>query len=150
MRASEPTSARLRDLIFKANEETFRAWNAHDAAAVAAVFAPDAVVVDVLTGETITGREAIRARTASLFEAFPDLSMTRVMLLIDAATNADQWVMRGTHRGLSLGIPPGGRRFEVRGATFSEFDQAGLVVRDTNYVDVAVLLTQISPVQAEG
>ena len=72
------------------------------------------------------------------------------MLLIDAATNADQWVMRGTHRGPFLGISPSGRRFEVRGATFSEFDQAGLVVRDTNYVDVAALLAQISPVQAEG
>jgi steroid delta-isomerase-like uncharacterized protein len=136
---------RMRQLIRKANEETFRSWNAHDARAVAAVFAEDAIVEDVITRELLRGREAIRARTASLFDAFPDLTMTRVMLLIDGTTNADQWVMRGTHRGPFLGITPTGRSFEIRGATYSEFDQSGLVIRDTNYVDVTSLLAQISP-----
>jgi steroid delta-isomerase-like uncharacterized protein len=141
-----PDSAeRMRRLIRTANEETFRAWNAHDASAVAAVFAEDAIVEDVITREVLRGREAIRARTASLFDAFPDLALTRVMLLIDGTTNADQWVMRGTHRRPFLGIAPTGRAFEVRGATYSEFDETGLVVRDTNYVDVASLLAQISP-----
>jgi steroid delta-isomerase-like uncharacterized protein len=143
--SSADSADRMRRLIRNANEETFRAWNAHDASAVAAVFAEDAIVEDVITRELVRGREAIRARTASLFAAFPDLTLTRVMLLIDGTTNADQWVMRGTHRGPFLGMAPTGRSFEIRGATYSEFDESGLVVRDTNYVDVASLVAQISP-----
>ncbi len=65
------------------------------------------------------------------------------MLLIEGHTNADQWLMSGTHRGTYLGLALSGRRFEVRGATFSEFDAHGLVVRDTNYVDVRALLAQL-------
>jgi steroid delta-isomerase-like uncharacterized protein len=133
----------MRDRILAANEATFGAWNAHDADAVAAVFAEDAELVDAATGDVVRGRAAIRARTAALFAAFPDLRLERRMLLIDARTNADQWVMTGTHRGAYLGLAPSGRRFELRGATFSEFDGAGLVVRDTNYVDARSLLVQL-------
>jgi steroid delta-isomerase-like uncharacterized protein len=133
----------MRDRILAANEATFRAWNAHDPDAVAAVFAEDAELVDAATGAVVRGRAAVRARTAALFAAFPDLRLERRMLLIDARTNADQWVMSGTHRGPYLGLAPGGRRFELRGATFSEFDADGLVVRDTNYVDARSLLAQL-------
>ena len=51
--------------------------------------------------------------------------------------------MTGTHTGDYLGIAPTGRGVEVRGATFSEFGDDGLVVRDTHYVDVASLLRQL-------
>jgi steroid delta-isomerase-like uncharacterized protein len=131
------------DRVLAANEETFRAWNAHDADAVAAVFAEDAEIVDVMTGEVVRGRAAIRTRTAGILAAFPDLRLARRMLLIDGPTNADQWVMTGTHRGEYLGIAPTGRAVEVRGATFSQFDERGLVTRDTNYVDVRALLAQL-------
>jgi steroid delta-isomerase-like uncharacterized protein len=133
----------MRDRILAANEATFRAWCAHDADAVAAVFAEDAELVDAASGAIVSGRAAIRERTAALFAAFPDLRLERSMLLIDGHTNADQWEMSGTHRGSYLGLAPSGRRFELRGATFSEFDGDGLVVRDTNYVDVRSLLVQL-------
>ncbi len=133
----------MRERILAANEETFRAWNAHDPDAVAAVFAQDAEIVDVLTHEVVRGRAAIRERTARLLAAFPDFHLERRMLLIDGRTNSDQWTMSGTHRGEYLGMAPTGRRVEVKGATFSEFDADGLVVRDTNYVDVLSLLAQL-------
>jgi steroid delta-isomerase-like uncharacterized protein len=134
----------MRDRILAANEETFRAWNAHDPDAVAAVFAEDAEIVDALTGTVVQGRKAIRERTAALFAAFPDLRLERRMLLIDGMRNADQWVMNGTHRGSYLGLSPSGRRFELRGATFSEFDERGLVIRDANYVDARSLFAQLT------
>jgi steroid delta-isomerase-like uncharacterized protein len=134
----------MRDRILAANEETFRAWNAHDPDAVAAVFAEDAEIVDALTGTVVQGRKAIRERTAALFAAFPDLRLERRMLLIDGMRNADQWVMNGTHRGSYLGLSPTGRRFELRGATFSEFDERGLVIRDANYVDARSLFAQLT------
>jgi steroid delta-isomerase-like uncharacterized protein len=132
-----------RAAIVAANEATYAAWNAHDADAVAAVFADDAVIVDNGVGEA-RGREAIRARVAGMLAAFPDLRLDRRSLVVDAGANADEWTLTGTHRGEYFGIAPTGRRIEVDGATFSRFGADGLVVHDTNYVDVAALLNQLA------
>ena len=132
-----------REQILAANEATFRAWNAHDPDAVAEIFAEDAEIVDVAASQTIRGRDAIRRRASDLIDAFPDFHLERRMLLIDGTTNADRWVMTGTHEGVYFGLEPTGRRVEVHGATFSEFDDAGLVVRDTHYIDVNALLQQL-------
>jgi hypothetical protein len=52
---SPTVTADLRAAILGANEETFRAWNAHDADALAAVFADDAELADVMAGHVIRG-----------------------------------------------------------------------------------------------
>ena len=132
-----------RAAIVAANEATYAAWNAHDADAVAAVFADDAVIVDSGVGE-VRGRAAIRARVAGMLAAFPDLRLDRRSLLVDAGANADEWTLTGTHLGEYFGIAPTGRRIEVDGATFSRFGADGLVVHDTNYIDVAGLLNQLA------
>ena len=62
-----------------------------------------------------------------------------------AIVAVDQCVMTGTHGGTFLGLEPTGRRVKVRGATCSEFGPDGLVVGDTNYIDVGSLLSQLSP-----
>ena len=69
---SPTMGAELRAAIVAANEETFRAWNAHDADAVAAVFADDAEIVDVMAGQVHQGRNAIRANAAAILAAFSD------------------------------------------------------------------------------
>jgi steroid delta-isomerase-like uncharacterized protein len=138
-----PMDLPSREAIVAANEATYAAWNAHDADAVAAVFADDAVVVDTGIGE-VRGREAVRDRVAALLAAFPDLRLTRRSLVVDEAANADEWTLTGTHQGEYLGIAPTGRTIEVHGATFSRFGPDGLVVHDTNYVDVQALLNQLT------
>jgi steroid delta-isomerase-like uncharacterized protein len=132
-----------RAAIVAANEATYAAWNAHDADAVAAVFAADAVVVDNGVGEA-RGRAAVRARVERMLAAFPDLHLERRFLLVDDGANADEWTLTGTHLGEYFGIAPTGRRIEVDGATFSRFGPDGLVVHDTNYVDVQGLLNQLA------
>jgi steroid delta-isomerase-like uncharacterized protein len=132
-----------RDAIVAANEATYTAWNAHDAEAVAAVFAEDAVVVDSGVGEA-RGRDAIRDRVDAMLAAFPDLRLERRSLLVDTAANADEWTLTATHQGEYLGFAPTGRTIVVHGATFSRFGPDGLVVHDTNYVDVQGLLNQLT------
>ena len=56
------------------NDATYRAWNAHDADAVAAVFAEDAVIREVGGAGEMRGRAAVRERAAALLTAFPDLA----------------------------------------------------------------------------
>lgn len=138
----------LRALIRRANDATYAAWNAHDADAVAAVFAPDAEIVDVVSGAVTRGRDAIRDTAVARFTGFPDFSLEKVFLVIDVTddgrgANADRWIMRGTHHGEFMGVPPTGRAVEVQGATFSEFGADGLVVRDTHYLDLGALLRQL-------
>jgi steroid delta-isomerase-like uncharacterized protein len=126
------------------NDRTYAAWNAHDADAVAAVFADDAVVREIGgVGET-RGRAAVRARAEALLTAFPDLRLERLELIIDGERHADRWVLTGTHRGPLLGLAPTGRRVRVEGATFTRLGPDGLVVEDVHFTDVAGLLAQLS------
>lgn len=137
----------VRVQIQTANDATYAAWNAHDPEAVAAIFARDAEIIDVTAGIVTKGRDAIRATAVERFTGFPDFSLEKVMLVIDedgpVPTNADRWVMRGTHHGAFMGLEPTGRKVEVNGATFSEFDADGLVARDTHYIDLGALLRQL-------
>ena len=133
----------MRERIQQANIASYAAWNGHDPDGVAAIFASDAQSVDVTSGVITRGRDAIRAVAVDRFTGFPDFSLERQMSLIDGNTTSDQWIMRATHTGDYMGLEPTGRPIEVCGATFSEFDDDGLVVRDTQYVDVPALLRQL-------
>lgn len=130
--------------IRAANDETYRAWCAHEADAVAAVFAEDAELIDLFAGSVMRGRPAIREFAAGQLAAFSDFELHRLHLVIDGDANADQWEMTGTNDGELFGLPPTGRTVRLRGATFSEFNDDAMVVRDTHYIDYASLLAQLS------
>jgi steroid delta-isomerase-like uncharacterized protein len=126
-----------------ANDRTYAAWNAHDADAVAAVFAESAVVREV-GGVEIHGRAGVRARAETLLSAFPDLRLERLELVVDGDHHADRWRLSGTHRGSFLGIAPTGRAVSIEGATFTQLGPDGLVVEDIHFADLAGLLAQLS------
>ena len=130
--------------IQAANDATYAAWNAHDADAVAAIFAERAEMIDTGNPEPIRGRDAIRARAADLLAAFGDLRLECIELLIDPPCNADRWIVTGVHRGKFIGLAPTGNAIRVEGCTFSHFDERGLVDRDVNFWDVTALLFQLS------
>ena len=134
----------MRERIQAVNDATYEAWCAHDADAVAAVFAEDAVAYDVGNPEPLEGRDAIRDRTAEVMAAFPDFRLERLVLLIDGFMNSDRWRATGTHSGTAfMGIEPSGRTIDVEGASFSWFDAEGMVIRDIHHWDVPTLLTQL-------
>ena len=133
----------MRERIQQVTIASFAAWNRHDPDGVAAIFAPDGEIVDVTSGVTTRGRDAIRALAIDRFAGFPNFSIEPCLSLIDGYKNANQWIMRATHTGAYMGLEPTGRSIEIRGATFSEFDGNGLVVRDMQYVDVPALLRQL-------
>ena len=136
-------SSDLHASTLEVNDRTYAAWNAHDANAVASVFAEHAVLREAGRPEEIRGRAAIRARAAALLAAFPDFRLERIVLLVDGDRHADRWVMTGTHRGDLFGIAATGRSVRVEGATFTRLGRDGLVVEDVHYVDYAGLLAQL-------
>jgi steroid delta-isomerase-like uncharacterized protein len=126
------------------NDATYAAWNAHDADAVAAVFAEDAVVREIGGAGESRGRAAVRERATALLTAFPDLRLERVELIIDGERHADRWVLTGTHNGPLFGFAPTGKRVRVEGATFTRLGADGLVIEDVHLSDVAGLMAQLS------
>ena len=101
-------------------------------------------LIDVVGGSVLRGRAAIRDFAAGQLAAFSDFQLRRLHLVIEGDANADQWEMTGTNDGELFGLAPTGRPVRLRGATFSEFDESGLVVRDTHYIDYNSLLAQLS------
>jgi len=126
-----------------ANDATYAAWNAHDADAVAAVFAEDAVTRESGRPDELRGRAAIRERAAAMLAAFPDFRLERLALVIDGDRHADRWLMSGTHAGELFGIPPTGRAVRLEGATFTQLGADGLVVEDVHHADFAALMAQL-------
>lgn len=125
------------------NDATYVAWNAHDADAVAAVFAVDAVVRETGRPDEMRGRAAIRDRAAALLRGFSDFRLERLTLVIDGDAHADRWLMTGIHDGELFGIPPTGRPVRIEGATFTRLGADGLVVEDVHFTDMAGLLAQL-------
>lgn len=93
----------------------FDAWNRHDAAAVAASFAPDGTYTDPTAGPGLKP-EATAAYAAALFAAFPDLIFDLDAIhAVDDRAVVGRWVMRGTQTGTLRDIPPTGRRVALPG-----------------------------------
>ena len=132
-----------RGTIQQWSDTYYAAMNARDADAVAALYATDAEVLDVVSGVVTCGRDAIRAVNAERFGGYSDYSLERLALVIDGDASSDRWVMRGTHDGEYEGLEPTGRRIEVTGLTFTTFGGVGLATSDTHYVNVAGLLQQL-------
>jgi uncharacterized protein (TIGR02246 family) len=72
-----------RAATLEVNDATYVAWNAHDAEAVAAVFAEDAVLREAGRDGEIRGRAAIRDRALTLLRGFSDFRLERLALVVD-------------------------------------------------------------------
>ena len=133
----------IREAIRRTSDALYAGWNAHDADAVAACYAPDAEVIDATSGIITHGRASIRAVAEGRLAGFAEYELTRETLLIDGMQGAESWCMRGTHTGDYDGLAPTGRHVAVKGSTLSTYDAAGFIVRDTHYVNVLGLLQQL-------
>lgn len=118
--SSEKDSLRLRV------EDLFRAMNAHDVDAIAALHAPEAVLTDPTTPQVATGRPAIAERFRTFLAAFPDihypLEEVRVYVADDHHAAAS-WTFTGTMTGRidPPGYAPTGKSCSVAGVCLYEF-----------------------------
>ncbi len=86
--------------------------------------------------------ELVREHLGQLTAAFPDLE-----LLVERVHHADDAVIvegrqTGTHLGDFFGLPPSGRRIEVRAAVFYRFEDDRMT-NETVYFDLATQLRQL-------
>ena len=117
-------------------------WEALDAERHVAPYAEDAILVAVPTGETIHGREAIRANIAGLFAAFSGATARMPSVLVAGDRAAVEWTFEGRYTGQLPGLPPGtGEPVSFRGVSIIELAD-GSIQRTTRYFDLFGLLVQ--------
>ena len=93
-------------------------WNRRDPAAVLATMASNGTYADPTTGGALSG-DAFAGYMKGLFSAFPDVAFEIASVGLAAPDLvAAQWIMRGTNTGSMMGLPPTGKRVEVKGADF--------------------------------
>lgn len=134
-------------------ERQLAAWNAQDADAVAADFAPESSYWSpTLPDATLAGPEAARADAAMLFTAFPDFALTeRGRLEGGDGTAALWWDATATFRGPlePPGYAPTNGPVTNHGVTWVETD-ADKITRLHLYFDVNELGRQIGAIPPPG
>jgi steroid delta-isomerase-like uncharacterized protein len=123
------------------------AWRARDASALAADYAPDAVVVSP-TGGVLEGRAEIERIYRMWFDAFPDLEFVSEDLLIDDDRVALLSRVSGTHAGEFFGVGATGRRIEVSSAFVYRLD-GNYIAHERRVLDFTGLLVQVGVLRAK-
>lgn len=119
-----------------------RAFNAHDAERVRAMFSPDARAT--LIGDA--GPVAIAPPLAAIFARYHDAHLAIGRTWIGAPATVVEVVFRGTcAAGPLLGVAVPERPVGVAGAAVLTFDRDGRVNAVRLYVDIATVLGQIEP-----
>lgn len=119
------------------------AHNSHDAAAFAALFAPNGVVRIIPTGDVVQGRKDIASFLKANLRAFPDWQIERRRLYDCADATWVEWTVTGTHADEFMGHPATHRGLELLGCSRFEFTRTGLIAQEGLYFDPATILRQL-------
>jgi predicted ester cyclase len=89
------------------------------------------------------GLQSIKAWYRSLWAAFPDANITLGNVVAEGDFVANNFRLRGTHRGPFLGVAASGKRIDVEGVTILQFVK-GKCVERWSQTDVMGIMRQIS------
>ncbi|HEY1690977.1 MAG TPA: ester cyclase [Polyangiaceae bacterium] len=130
------------EAIAKTMKADVAAWNAHDAAAVAACYEPQGKLV--ISGmPEFRDRQAVMAEAKANFTAFPDFKVAVTHSYVHGNTVAIEWVVTGKNDGPDMGQPATGRTMGILGASVSTFDDDGLIKEEHRYFDLPTLRSQL-------
>jgi steroid delta-isomerase-like uncharacterized protein len=120
----------------------FDAWNAHDAAAIVATFAPGGTYADPTTPGPLSG-PAIGKNAEELWRSFPDVAFEiRSHTASGDGFFAAEWMMTGTNTTPFADLPPTGRRVVLPGADFIRVTADG-IQSVQGYFDAGALPRQL-------
>jgi SnoaL-like polyketide cyclase len=114
------------------------AWCSHDAASVAAFFAPGGSLT-INGGTPAVGRSAITGAAQGFMTAFPDLKVSMDELHEQEGKVIYQWTLEGTHSG-SGGT---GKRIRLSGVEEWRMGEDGLVAESLGNFDAAEYQRQV-------
>ena len=124
----------------------YAAYNDRDFEGVAELYAADAELENVATGDTYRGRAGYLQQVRSWAVGFPDSRIEITHLAEDAERATVEYVLRGTHTGALLSVrghvPPTWTQVEQRFVDVLELS-GGRIARVRSYFDAASLLRQM-------
>ena len=132
------SGARARARVHPAMARYRAAWMGDDPEAVAALFAPDAVRIEVAFDREDRGRPAIARAAGELMDAFHERRLTLEPLMVDEAGWAVEITWRAVHRGAYRGGPATHRRVEIPGLSIARLED-GLLAVERWYFDAVAL-----------
>ena len=93
-------------------------WNERRLDVADAIFAKDCVTHQLRSGVPADavprGPQAIKEHVTGWIASFPDLHFSVEQMLSEGDRVVMQLLMEGTHRGAWLGIPPSGKKMQIR------------------------------------
>jgi uncharacterized protein (TIGR02246 family) len=137
------------EVITKTIKSAVDAWNAHDAAKVAALYEPTGKLVIPGLPE-ISGKDGLMAEAKNNFTAYSDFKVAVTRVFIKGNTAAFEWVVTGKNDGPLMGQKPSGRPMGVAGASVATYDDDGLVKEEHRYFDLPTLQSQLDPKAKAG
>ena len=125
-------------------------WQSLDPDRVAEIYAEDGMHEVVATGETFSGRDAIRANLGALMTAVPDAAVTVNRAFATSDAGAIDWTFTGHYSNQLPGFPPpAGQALSIRATTLFELED-GVVVRTTEFYDLYALFVQLGLLPPPG
>lgn len=110
--------------------------------AMLATLADDDPVRDEVSGKLYRGRNAVAARYAELWTAFPDFNVNPTLIIEGPDTVMIEAIYSGTHKGPFNGYAPTGRRFESRIVVVFHFN-GEKIQSESIYLDLAGQMRQL-------
>ncbi len=144
-----PAKPVLSEVIPKTIKTGVDAWNAHDAAKVAANSEPTGKLV-IPGMPDATGKDALMAEARMDFTAYSDFKVAVTRGFIKGNTAVFEWVITGKNDGPMMGKPASGRSMGVPGVSVATFDDDGLMKEEHRYVDLPTILSQLDPKAKAG
>jgi phosphoserine phosphatase RsbU/P len=119
-----------------------RAYDRHDAVAVASHYSDNGIVESPIGG-TVVGRAAIETVARVTFAAFPDFTIEHQELLAIDDRIVETSIVSGTDTGGFMGLPPTGKPFQVP-AVFLFTMKDGRIVHERRTYDFSGFLLQLA------
>jgi uncharacterized protein (TIGR02246 family) len=136
-----------RDEIVALMKRRNAAMAAHDAAALAKIYAENGTVASPVGG-VLEGRDEIERIYRLWFSAFPDIRIVQDDLVIDGDRVVIVARASGTHSGDFFGLAPTGRPMEFQVAVVMTVAD-GLIVQERRIYDFTGLLVQVGVLKAK-
>ena len=136
-----------RDDILALLQRRRDAWDARDAAALAATHAEKGVVISP-TGGVLEGRAEIERVYRLWLSAFTGITFAVDEVLIDGDRVVQIARFSGTHAGEFFGLAPTGRQVEVQAAILCKVAD-GVVVEERRIYDFTGVLVKVGVLKAK-
>ena len=123
-------------------ESVFPHWNSGNITQLLTHYNDDIVFVNIAMGERYDGKEAVRGFLERLFTAVPDLELDVTLRVPKGKYVAEEYHIRGHHRGEFFGIPATGKYLDIPCVSMVEL-RDGKLKEDHFYFDVVTVMRQM-------